>query len=295
MRKENATERQIKALEDDRDLKLRQNADTQTTRISNVKNSANVAPKPLENAGILAILGDIGTATMDCVDMDPNKVKEMTPKEKEKNTNLCEIKKAMMGFANIHGTQQQIVFQGQINKALRERGGSAIAPRKKAGPNGEEELAERGKIKAKGISPRSGLLAIDKDNSGWTAGWPWQTLPQEYFDCKEVWSGHYSGSILEILFMLDMFTKSNGDVGGDDPMKSFDEQTMLETPSRKCKAALAGAFLIAIGYHSAIEVKPTIWLYLGKQKPPIFSIADQQCDMMATTHMENLMKSCTAR
>ena len=151
-------------------------------------------------------------------------------------------------------------------KAKEERGGSAIAPRKKGGPNG----AERGSDNTKMGTPRSGLLTQTVDKSGFSAIWPWQLIPKKYMEnCPEPWAGHYSGSIVEVLFDLDLFSKTNTSVGGDDPLKSFEGKSMLDNENRRCKAALAGAFLISIGYHSAIEVKPTIWAYLGKDMPKI--------------------------
>merc|ERR1711957_747400 len=159
------------------------------------------------------------------------------------------------------------------SRAKKERGGSAIAPAKKKGKNGEEAERDMQKVGDKlKLTKRSGLLFKD-------------------------------GDVVDVLFMLDLLTKTKRELGNDSPMKSYDETTMLDDESRRCKAALAGSFLISIGYHSAIEVKPTIWAYLGKGaigvEPKIFSLRgppslQRQCDLNATRDMNPLIKGCTA-
>ena len=138
------------------------------------------------------------------------------------------------------------------------------------------------------------------------ANWPWQRLPTEYFKCEEPWAGHYSGSILEVLFMLDTTTKAK--FNNHDPFATFRKNNApaiepavmgkkFNNVEQQCKAALAGAFLISIGYHSAIEVKPTMWAFLGKPMPKIFSrfapIGD--CDKTATDDIVKLFESCTMK
>ena len=137
------------------------------------------------------------------------------------------------------------------------------------------------------------------------ADWPWQTLPQEYFQCAEPWAGHYSGSILEVLFMLDTTTKTK--FNNHDPFATFKKNGVapaipsdigkkFDNPEQECKAALAGAFLISIGYHSAIEVKPTMWAFLGKEMPKIFSRKEHtNCDLSATDDIVELFKKCTEK
>jgi len=150
-------------------------------------------------------------------------------------------------------------------------------------------------------------------------------IPVEYMDkCAEPWAGHYSGSIVEVLYMMDFFTKTTGDkdhpmwswkaseynkhmiwTGKDECKTKFNSLhaslNTQETNERKCKAALAGAFLISLGYHSAIEVKPTIWAYLQrgqiKVDPKIFNRAQDEkaCDINASKDMIALMKECTAQ
>lgn len=151
---------------------------------------------------------------------------------------------------------------------------------------------------------RSGLLQKEA-KKGWLlkASWPWQTIPEKYFQCKEPWAGHYSGSIVEVIWSMDLFTSPKASAlkeaqrsftGGDADKKA------LNTPERRCKAALSAAFLMVVGYHSAIEVKPTVDQYLGKPKPPIFTNAvkaaevEKMCDINATKEMVQLMTECSS-
>jgi len=263
----------------------------QTSRIAKVAHK--VSPSlPIDKAGVIAILGDIGTAIFDC---DPNSPKEDV-------IAFCKIAKHMANKTSMK--YEELLEWGQ--RAKKERGGSAIAPAKKAGEDGSE--AERSMLKVgekPKLTKRSGLLFKDGDvvdTSGFSANWPWQLLPQEYFQCKEPWAGHYSGSIVEVLFTLDLLTKANSSLGNDLPMKSYDETSMLDNVNRRCKAALAGAFLISVGYHSAIEIKPTIWAYLGRgaigKVPEIFSLrgkpeSQKKCDTNATRDITHLMVGCT--
>jgi hypothetical protein len=190
-------------------------------------------------------------------------------------------------------------FLAMGKTAKEKRGGSIIAPRKKSGPNGAERAnapdSQTGGIK---LDARSGLLTQVTDDSGFSAKWPWQMIPKNYLTkCKEPWAGHYSGSIVEVLFMLDQFTKADQAIGRDDPLKSFVETGgLLNNKYRRCKGALAASFLISIGYHSAIEVKPTIWMYLGHPKPKIFTndSAPADCDTNSTRDIVGLMTECSA-
>lgn len=288
--------------------KLRMNF-IQINRISKVANPNNFT-RPLDRVGVLAILGDIGTAILDCpTKRDPNnETLPLIPRKindvlKEEEKSLCDVTSSV---AKITNTNLPDLLE-EAEEAKKKRGGSAIAKNKKEIRYKNKTLispAERADklndtthevIK----TPRSGLLTQTTDGSGFTASWPWQMIPNKYLtDCAEPWSGHYSGSIVELLFTLDLFTKANTSVG-DDPMKSFKQNTMLDNENRRCKAALAGAFLISIGYHSAIEVKPTIWAYLGRgnigENPKIFSLANPNCDTSATDDLVALMKGCTEK
>jgi len=310
--------------------------------VQNVANDQNTSGP--DRAGVLALLGDIGTAVMDCKSPYTNTatkaelanyVKTIEPKA-VKTEDECGIKKKVdddklnKAYCAIKETvrrtffadKTKVVFDKATKAALTERGGSAIAPRKKADAQGNKDCAERGMMKkdfadqtvmkdgCKSIflKTRSGLLNKgDNITSSYKANWPWQKIPKEYFNCAEPWAGHYSGSILEVLLMLDIVSQT---VDNDDtmtphePFATFDVNKKPKEPAdlkkkfdhkgQKCKAALAGAFLISIGYHSAIEIKPTIWAFLGKKMPKILSrFEPENCDLTSSDSIVKLFKSCT--
>jgi len=279
-----------------------ENIRMQITRIAKV--ALDNSPLPMDRAGVLAVLGDIGTAVFDCNDLPGEEAKLEKEKLEKKDTKKTEanIKKLkaycfiVRSFAPILSIPfANIIKDGATAKLA--RGGSVIAPRKADGPNGKERgmIFNADKLK---LDARSGLLSQGTDDSGFSAHWPWQTIPKKYMEtCQEPWAGHYSGSIVEILYMLDMFTKADQTIGRDEPLRSFNESGgLLNNPYRRCKAALAASFLISIGYHSAIEVKPTIWMYLGYPMPKIFTFDSTaiDCDTNSTRDIVKLMTDCTA-
>lgn len=276
---------------------------TQATVLVKVKSGT---ASGVENAGALAICGDVGTAVFDFNGRKADVEKKKLDDPKDKTKNPFEAILPHISTAVSISSPSLIALGGKIKA---QRGGTAIAPNKKKRGN---KPAERGEVKDKKgdkkMDERSGVMNLK--NGDFKAKWPWQTIPEKYLKkCKEPWAGHYSGSIVEVLFGLDIFTKTNSDFGHD-PALSFDffrtdkanadiikdMKNELDSPYRKCKGALAAAFLIAIGYHSAIEVKPTVWLYLGLPKPPIFNNASPttECDTKATSDMVKLMDDCNA-
>ena len=248
-------------------------------------------------AGVLATLGDIGTAIFDC---EPGNTKENI-------VAYCNVAKKIADHT-MHSTNKLEELLEMGRKAKRARGGSAIAPNKKPVTTKDGVLpAERGEMRINDkmkLDPRSGLLAHNVSDENFSAKWPWQKIPKVYMEkCKEPWAGHYSGSIVEVLFTLDLLV-AKSEIH-DSPLRSFNttaetwEKNQWNNPTRRCKAALAGAFLISIGYHSAIEVKPTMWAYLGRGQvginPKIFSMSQQTCDTKATSDIFKLMDDCTAK
>lgn len=269
---------------------------------------------PIDRCGIMGICGDIGTALFDC---DPTK---------DPNSVYCQIKKKAL--ESVQDAVDRNCFDTEyIKLAKATRGGSAIAPKKKptrdASGNEIPNTAERGDYKdpvtKKNKSGyRSGLLSTTApNNQPFKAIWPWQMIPGAYMDnCVEPWAGHYSGSIVEVLYMMDYFTKEES----EHPMRSWNKfvnsiqnpvcqqkllsanpaipaaQLQQKVQERRCKAALAASFLISLGYHSAIEIKPTIWMYLEQTPPSIFTMASTtaQCDITATQDIVTLMRECTA-
>lgn len=285
----------------------------QTGRISKVAKDTTDATE-FDRAGAVALMGDIGTSIFDC------EMKRDGSGTFEDN-GYCSVEQAI-AITHKRGDRLKTWKDGQ--EAKKQRGGSAIAKMKKDTFNAEKKISvpgERGMkfgadsqdntgIKDKNgkdimkFKERSNILSTKVDGSGWSGSWPWQMMPEAYLkNCAEPFAGHYSGSIVEILFVLDLLTETDKDLGKDEPLKSYVFEghpagADLDSDIRKCKAAIGAAFLLSVGYHSAIEVKPTIWGYLGKgeigKNPQIFSLDNQKCDVSATDDIVNLMKGCTA-
>lgn len=87
-------------------------------------------------------------------------------------------------------------------------------------------------------------------------GWPLQTVKKKLIDTcpQEPWTGHFSGSLYEVMFMLDLLS-------GDDHLE------FKENEERKAKAAIAAGMLVATGFHSAVEEVFVVKKYLGLIKP----------------------------
>lgn len=108
--------------------------------------------------------------------------------------------------------------------------------------------------------------------------WPLQTVPKKLIDsCKdEAWAGHFSGSAYELLHIFDVLTKKDSTA----EVKAGDDD-------RRTKAALASAFLIATGFHSAVEINYSMQNYYNGK---IFkSISDSGVCSTATAEITKLI------
>jgi hypothetical protein len=127
--------------------------------------------------------------------------------------------------------------------------------------------------------------------------WPWQTVPKVRMDnCNnEPFGGHFSGSILEALWILDLVTydriRTNLESTIQDPISWVKGYGLpgFATPERKAKAALAASFFLSSGMHTAVEVSITIRAYLGQEavKPTMETVCAPGQD--ATAYIVNLM------
>jgi hypothetical protein len=86
--------------------------------------------------------------------------------------------------------------------------------------------------------------------------WPLQTVPKKLVNyCPdEPWAGHFSGSLYELIFMLELF---------DRPADKLKEPATLTPEKKKIYAGLASSFLIALGMHTAVELNYVVKNYLG--------------------------------
>jgi hypothetical protein len=115
------------------------------------------------------------------------------------------------------------------------------------------------------VDPENGS---EVDLSPLVAVWPMQTVPMAFLEkgvCQdEPYAGYFSGTVGEVLVM--------GEWALGHSVKSFlkvkpagDAATIL---NRRCISALGSSFLLDIGYHTAIEVQPSIKRYqAGKFEP----------------------------
>jgi hypothetical protein len=94
--------------------------------------------------------------------------------------------------------------------------------------------------------------------------WPWQTVPKKLitFCPDEPWAGHFSGSLYELLLMLEVFDREGN-------VKAASTPTLNK---KKTYAAIASAFLVGTGMHSAVELTYVIKNYLEQ---PITNILDK--------------------
>jgi len=167
------------------------------------------------------------------------------------------------------------------DKAYREYSGSVICPKKKqerancVGANDEKTL----------WTPRAGLMSlgpevdeeakIPQDQRLVANSWPWQTVPKDLLEKEchnEPFAGHFSGSIYENLFAYDALlwdgdeASANYPISYIKPSPKAKKLTNDEKIERRAKAAMAAAALIAPGYHTAVEISPTVRAYLGDEK-----------------------------
>lgn len=91
--------------------------------------------------------------------------------------------------------------------------------------------------------------------------WPWQTVPKSLVDAcpDEPWAGHYSGSLYELILMLEIFDRNPSSVKTPVP---------LSLEKKKTYAAIAASFLVATGMHSAVELTYVIKNYLDASDKP---------------------------
>jgi hypothetical protein len=266
----------------------------------------------MEIGGMIGIIGDIGTALVDYTD-----------------ASLAADKKALFGevvktfIAKYPNTtvRSKADLTTQLNlmstKITKERGGTPITRGKKKVERGNCLTAADGRE----LGLRKGLMNLGEEVDAIILGkageilpaiwWPWQTVPNRLIICanNEPWAGHVSGSIGEILYVMDLLKWSATlDAGGEaDPMLSYSGSsatpTQLNVATRRARAALAAAMLISYGYHSATEVAYTIHAYLGTPwRPkaaadlvadPNVETTDEWCTEDNTTYISNLMKEHT--
>jgi hypothetical protein len=207
-----------------------------------------------ENAGFMALIGDIGGAIMD---YKPNDLSDKNKLYKEVIAKCAKVLfpklKEEEGIKNILDSADAIKLK---------RGSNAIAASKRdERENSKEPASSRVGILPTGTNIDDEIKEAKNKEKIKAAKWPKQLIKFERIkSSKEPWAGHMSSSILELLFVFDLIT-------GNDPLISYKEKEdskILETTERKARAAISSAFLIGIGYHSALEVYEVVSTYLGR-------------------------------
>jgi hypothetical protein len=222
-------------------------AQTVLTEIESFKTGTN--PKSL--LGFLGLVGDIGAAVQDVIARGKNL------------TEITKVKEAMISFF------------GNFTELSKDWYDKYCPDKYYDVPNGrgkqkERAICSRNKTHTELIlEPRAGVLNVGAEvdtELKITAekklphiGWPWQTVPKTLVDyCPdEPWAGHFSGSLYELIFMLELFDKREPNIQN---LKN------LSTPKVKKKiyAAIASSFLVATGMHSAVEIVYVVKKYLDE-------------------------------
>ena len=222
--------------------------------------------------GYVALLGDMGAAIQDFYNRPP---KIATDEEKVAHASIGIIASE---FSKIFATtlttfKRKETTLKEVSKLIYD----ARSPDKfylvdGVMAKGKERASCTGADKKTNMTPRTGILNLGEDIDKPMKlkmekripkiGWPWQTVPKKLVEgCpNEPWAGHYSGSLYEILLMLDLTTDT-------EPIKKIDISTKegkVEIKDREVKAAIAAGFLIATGMHSAVEERFVIGEYLGQ-------------------------------
>lgn len=219
--------------------------------------------------------------------------KDRPKKVKSDNANIVNV---VEKFAELIGAESADAMYQRIGKVYDERGITVIWPKK---------YEERAGAELVGIpETRSGIFNLGQPDL--KAKYTWETVKATYLpNCKtEPFTAHYSGTVFVTLIAFDLLMEK---VDKFKPTSAIEISTSLRVTdadkaargdqSRICRAALAAAELLAIGYHSALEVKPVIWMYIGKNeaKTALVDPATTKCDDKATEDITGIIASCTAK
>jgi hypothetical protein len=247
-----------------------------------LKNVVDGKGTPKENAGVLAILADLGTAIV--LYKIPGKA---TPN----------LKLTVETFSKLIGAESTEAMHSRVENVYKERGINVLWPTK-------SKERDPAKLSEGTSKLRSGIFNLGQPDL--RAEYAWETLSSTFFEkCKtEPFTAHYSGTVFVTLIAFDlllekeeMFKTTSAIEMSTTLSKDPKESNLVGSEFRVCKAALAAAELLGIGYHSALEVKPVIWMYLGKSKPKTVPVnpAEKECDANSTKDITGIIESCTAK
>ena len=273
--------------------------DVKVATIKLLLKNFSATPTPGNIVALLGIIGDIGACVQDTFGRkETNKDKAVVAGILASYVNnLKGSKKASEEYYEKYSPDKYYFLDGKQDKKS-ERMSCFDKTDKK--PNKDNDGAIEDKNFAK-MTPRSGVMDTgDEADNKLNAttykipgiGWPWQTIPKKLPEfCKdEPWAGHFSGSLYELILMLQTFVY--------DPVNGkWDAQRDVETEKKEIAAALSSAFLIGLGMHTAVEVALPVKRYLGVTIPNIDITKDSKTvvDLKgkicagATDYISNLM------
>lgn len=264
------------------------NSDSEKSKIINcLTNVSNGTGSAKENAAVLAILADLGSALVTV------KVLKKNGSKASENHLL-----SMEYLAEVLKTNLDSLYK-RVEAIYLERGITVIYPLK------YKERSE-GKLKKdsskKYDEPRSGIFNLG--NVDLKAKYTAEFLPNIFFEkCKtEPLTGHYSGTVFVTLFMFDLFLEQESTYSETSAIEISttlikSTKAIISDNSRVCRAALAAAELIAVGYHSAVEIKPVLWMYIGNSPPKtaLIDLNKDNCDDKATEDITDVIENCTKK
>ncbi len=222
-------------------------------------------PTANDRAVVLALMGDIGALYAD--------TGATTGVQGRTELAATRLRDNLGNIAEASGLQA--VRREDIQRVQRLGGSGAVGPTKKQ----ERKRPENDKPPRSGIHNLGFQADVDLGTDGPTeltpTRWDVATIRKDRVDeSAEPLVGHMSGSPAEILQVFDFLRG----VGRDGQYTQvMDQQRALPTlnpmlaqltpaanEARHARAAAAGAFLVGMGYHSAVEVAEGILAYTGQ-------------------------------
>ena len=239
--------------------------------------SAAQNPVPSSILGMLGILGDCGAAYMDIVGRRRDGTPETTP-----------VKEALDTF---FGKETQTTAVDYFNKYCPDKYHDELAGENNTKQKERKTCGDNAKTN---LTPRKGIMdlgaAMDEANHITehtlpALAWPWQTVPEKLpkYCPDEPWAGHFSGSLYELILMLELFDRAN---------PSTPEVASPE--KKKIYAGLASSFLVSTGMHTAVELNYVVKNYLGTPiaKEDLLK-KDKNCDG-ATEYIKKIIDDISA-
>lgn len=243
---------------------------------------------PKDLLGLIGLLGDVGACIQDYYNRPAPDVKD-TEKHNEwlQKKTIAEV--FAKAFPNLESQSKKAWKTKSPDNYYDDKTDSdPTKHRTKQGDRLTCSAQTTGKGSFKWVA-RAGVLNLAASSPGDLPliTWPMQTVPSilTAFCPDEPWAGHFSGSLYEILLMLDILI-------GKDPNANIVATDKKEMSERRAIAAIAGGFLVATGMHSSVEVIYVIKNYLGNPVKKEELLSDKVCSG-ATTFLNDILSTNT--